>query len=1032
MSGPASTANAFVHSIGINTHSGFGWGAYNDLSLVTDALRYIGVTSLRDSLTTDPALQPVLSGLAAEGYTFDFVTPSGLPAQGTVGISQYITLAANFEQQYPGSIGALEGLNEVDIQPFNYLGSSSILAAAQFQAALTSAVLGNSALQSIAIYNFTTSSGYSGSYPEGGAGAAYSDANIHAYVPTNVAPETYLSQELAQSASQQGSGRTVITETGYTTQSSTPVVGCDQKTQAVNILDTLFDAYSDGVSGTYIYELLDASPTANDTSGQESFGIFNADGTPKLAATALHNLTTILADNGTGSGQPTNPLNYTLNNLPTSGKSLVLTKSDGAYDLCIWAEPPDWNGALQQEIPVAPQSVIVNFQSVEAKVQVYDPMAGATPVATYYNVQSVTTPLTDSPLILEIDGQNPAPASAGPATASGTAAEIVTQLSALNADSNLKTVTLTDTSVLPVASVATMQYIIANYQHVLSAIAGNYSFSVTNSTSTWSVTTSYSATGILTSTATSVISNGVVQSTVIAYATGENVSVGFTNGVMTSKVDVAPGGTQTTTSKFSTSGNLVQVALKTASGTFTTNYTNGAVTSYYAVYVDGNWETKLYNSAGQMTNDTSFSGGVETANIYQSGVLTASYVTNADGSRDYYFYGIAGQAYTSEHDHLNAAGATTSVTRFFPSGAVQYAHYTDAFGNNVTATYTSGGALLSETILSPSGGRIAISGDDIVATGPATLEGAFTATGSLSMYGGGIAIASGATLSAASWAISATGTTVNIEGDLNFSGSFSDYSGTILLLSGGDLTLQGPTRFISDTVHGPHTLETTSATNVCGLTIGGGEWLDGGSANEAGGALTLGDSYGAGKLEIAKGAAYLLTDGNGVQSGSSSGSGIVNSGQFGKTAGLGSSGVATTLVNSGSMVVTSGTLDLQGAVSGVGTAQIVGGSALEFDASVSAGQTIGFTGSGGKLILGSAQNFAGTIAGFDTTGSRDQIVVGSGLLYEGFSENAAMTQGTLTFALGSEFVHIALKGNYGASGFVASALAGGGTVITHS
>jgi len=77
------SAASFIDSIGINTHAGYSWGAYNNASLVIDDLKYLGVTTVRDSFATDPSAVPVIDALAAAGVKFDFVTSSDLPATGS-------------------------------------------------------------------------------------------------------------------------------------------------------------------------------------------------------------------------------------------------------------------------------------------------------------------------------------------------------------------------------------------------------------------------------------------------------------------------------------------------------------------------------------------------------------------------------------------------------------------------------------------------------------------------------------------------------------------------------------------------------------------------------------------------------------------------------------------------------------------------------------------------------------------------------------------------------------------------------------
>ena len=200
----------------------------------------------------------------------------------------------------------------------------------------------------------------------------------------------------------------MITETGYTTQANTQYLGVDETVQAKSILNTLVDAYKDGVSATYLYEMFDRELVGEQRPIPEAkFGLFHSDGTPKLAATAIHNLTSILADDGKGGQQPTDPLNYTLSNMPASGSSMVLGKSNGAYDLVVWAEPKLWNDATDSEVSNPTQTVSVNLGGLHHSVKVYDTLSGTSPIATYTDVSTITIPVSDHPLIIEIDAPRP-------------------------------------------------------------------------------------------------------------------------------------------------------------------------------------------------------------------------------------------------------------------------------------------------------------------------------------------------------------------------------------------------------------------------------------------------------------------------------------------------------------------------------------------------------------------------------------------------------------------------------------------------
>ena len=81
----------------------------------------------------------------------------------------------------------------------------------------------------------------------------------------------------------------VTTETGCTIAG--PIT---EEIQALNLLSMYLDQFKRGWSHTAVYLLRDRT----DEGGNQSFGFFKSDYTPRKAAVYLHNLTTILADQG--------------------------------------------------------------------------------------------------------------------------------------------------------------------------------------------------------------------------------------------------------------------------------------------------------------------------------------------------------------------------------------------------------------------------------------------------------------------------------------------------------------------------------------------------------------------------------------------------------------------------------------------------------------------------------------------------------------------------------------------------------------
>jgi hypothetical protein len=231
---------------------------------------------------------------------------------------------------------------------------------------------------------------------------------MHAYAAWGDVPRYVLPQRLQTEAV--ASKPSVMTETGYFTMLNNAVdpSGVTESVQARLTLDTIFDSFSAGVSQTFLYELLDELPDPGNTNPEFHYGLFHADGTPKLAATAIHNLTTILTLPGSGSAAPA--LTPGFSGMPDNASTLTLSGANGSTFITVWAEPQVWNTAAQTEKPIAASHVTVTLGAVVGTVSVYDPTVGTAPIATYSNVSQVTVNVTDHPLIIQASGVGAVPA----------------------------------------------------------------------------------------------------------------------------------------------------------------------------------------------------------------------------------------------------------------------------------------------------------------------------------------------------------------------------------------------------------------------------------------------------------------------------------------------------------------------------------------------------------------------------------------------------------------------------------------------
>ncbi len=401
-SAPAPEApSTFVQNLGINTHLGYGSTPYYGQSQnVISALQYLGINTIRDvppGYDKDPTTIAANNAVAAAGVQFDAL----VVGNGVVDITDSIADIATFQQNYPGSIAAIEGPNEINAWPITYDGITDTYAAGvQVTQDLWTAVQSSPSLQAVPVYALTLSYGITGvaaSEAQLGDLAPYvTNGNAHVYGgSSNVWAENMpLWLPILKQATP---GRpAVITETGYTT---TPT-HVDELSAAKYNLNTFFENALNGIVKTYLYELVDESSSATDTNVEHNYGEFHRDWTPKSGATAIHNLTTILKSAGSGTASTT--LNYSVSGLPATGHT-VLLGSGTAFDIAVWIDATVYDPTNAVDIAAPAYPVIVNLGATYANVTVYDPMIGTTPIATYSNVSTLSINVIDHPLIVQVE-----------------------------------------------------------------------------------------------------------------------------------------------------------------------------------------------------------------------------------------------------------------------------------------------------------------------------------------------------------------------------------------------------------------------------------------------------------------------------------------------------------------------------------------------------------------------------------------------------------------------------------------------------
>lgn len=170
----------------------------------------------------------------------------------------------------------------------------------------------------------------------------------------------------------------------------------DLTTQGKNLMTGLFNAWNQNIRLVCIQELYDQG---------DHYGLFSGYGVPKLGATYLNNLVTILNDPGANANTfITNQFNYSVLNASSTMMSTALQKSNGNTQVVVWNNIDNWNltTGLPVSIPSTNISVSLATTGATANILVYDPInGGKTPIASATTARTISFGIADYPMIVD-------------------------------------------------------------------------------------------------------------------------------------------------------------------------------------------------------------------------------------------------------------------------------------------------------------------------------------------------------------------------------------------------------------------------------------------------------------------------------------------------------------------------------------------------------------------------------------------------------------------------------------------------------
>lgn len=411
----ARRATDFLDSIGANSAISL---RGESLDKTVECAKYLGLRWFRGGYEGGPKMSDLIELHRKTGARFSWGLGSG-------GADLDRLISTGKELEKAGGLMAFEGPNEPNNWGIEYVGqkgggrdATSWKAVAVLQRDLYARVKGDPTLKKYPVWSVS----------EGGAevdnvglqfltvpkgtdmpeGTRYADAaNVHNYVyhpnssgiednktwnaadPTSACKvdglygeygRTWLKHYPGYSEKELLTLPRVTTETGCTIEG--PVT---EEIHGLNLLSLYLDQFKRGWSHTAVYLLRDRV----DEGGNQKFGFYAPDYSPRKAALYLHNLTTILADKGR-LAKP-GRLAYAIPNMPTTVHDLLLQKSDGTFALVVWSERVKGTN-----------EVAVRFDAPQTKVSLYDPTVGTFPTTVTGHVDAIRLSLTDHPIVIEI------------------------------------------------------------------------------------------------------------------------------------------------------------------------------------------------------------------------------------------------------------------------------------------------------------------------------------------------------------------------------------------------------------------------------------------------------------------------------------------------------------------------------------------------------------------------------------------------------------------------------------------------------
>jgi hypothetical protein len=363
----ASSADSFVDSIGLNTHTTYTDTAYDNFEEIKARLAELGVRHIRENLQLErPDQYERLNELMGMGIKSTLIL--GDPTEEASNLEEMVSVVRT---DLSGAVDAVEGPNEFDTRG----GPNWATELRDHQQRLYTAVKGDPSLAALpvlgpSIVHRTSQEAL------GDISGMLDYGNIHPY-PDGELPEGNLSSQLDRAAANSGAKPVIATETGYHTALNwggehRPV---SEEAMATYMPRLFLEYFGRGVTRTFSYELVDEKPDPAGAERESNFGLLRNDLSPKPAFDTLRNTIAILADPGPAFSPQS--LDYSVGGSQAELHQVLLQKRDGSFYLALWRAASVWEPSAKAALDPPSEPVTLSFPRRVTSAQRYLPNASA-------------------------------------------------------------------------------------------------------------------------------------------------------------------------------------------------------------------------------------------------------------------------------------------------------------------------------------------------------------------------------------------------------------------------------------------------------------------------------------------------------------------------------------------------------------------------------------------------------------------------------------------------------------------------------